>query len=355
MSILKQFSGLSADATARSSPLKFSRQSIWFQTFVPGGSIALCLAVAFIFFLQPDACAAILVLPRWLWIIPGIVLALLGLTRGRKQIAVAALALWCIYAAFFVQEFRSLIRSRTQNISETARKNGTAIRVISLNCAAGNEKAAAEVANYHPDIVLFQESPSRPAVKRLAPTILGPDAEILVGYDVSLTARGKLTPITPGNAQNAPFGHARIELPSGLVVEVFSIRLHPYGIRADLWSPACWREQSENRKYQREQFKWLAREVEKIPADVPIILGGDFNLPAGDKLFQILPPRIRDTFPIAGHGWGDTLDNDTPFVRIDQIWCDNHFQPISTVVQRTVNSDHRMVISDLFCLPPDKK
>ena len=166
MSFLKLTTGVSADATARSSRLRFSRQSIWFQILVPGGSIALCLAVAFIFFVQSDLFAAVLVLPRWLWMIPGIVLALLGFTRNRKRPAVAALALWCFYAVFFVQEFRSLIRFQRQPISEADRNNSTAIRVISLNCAAGNEKAAAEVANYHPDIVLFQESPSRPAVKR---------------------------------------------------------------------------------------------------------------------------------------------------------------------------------------------
>jgi len=88
--------------------------------------------------------------------------------------------------------------------------------------------------------------------------------------------------------------------------------------------------------------------VDKVSAGVPVILGGDFNLPAGDKLFRILPSRIRDTFRIAGRGWGDTLDNDVPFIRIDQIWCDDHFRPISTVVRKTVNSDHRMVVCDLL-------
>lgn len=331
--------------------LKFSRQSIWFQALFPGGSIALCLAAAFVFWFQPDACAAVLVLPRWLWIIPGLLFAFLGWTRSRKRISAIALCLWCLYTLFFVQELRSLVHLG-HSIPESARKNGTAIRVISLNCSAGDEKAAAEVANYHPDIVLFQESPLRPIVQRLAPQILGADAEVLSGSDVSLIAHGKLTPITPGNAQSAPFGHARIELPSGLVVEVFTVRLHPYGIRADLWSPDCWREQSANRRHQREQFKWLAREVEKVPANVPVILGGDFNLPSGDNLFRILPPRIRDTFRTAGHGWGDTLDNDIPFIRIDQIWCDNHFRSVSTQAQKTVHSDHRMVICDLLVEQP---
>jgi vancomycin resistance protein VanJ len=327
--------------------LKFSRQSTWFQVVFPGSSIALCLAAAFIFSFQPDACAAVLVLPRWLWVAPGFVLAVIAWTRPSKRMTAIAIGLWLLYAICFIQEFRSLIRFH-HSVPDTIRTLGTTLRVISLNCAAGNEKAAAEVANYNPDIVLFQESPLRPIVQRLAPKILGPDAQVLAGYDVSLISRGKLTVITPGNAQSAPFGHARIELPSGLVVEVFSIRLKPYGIRADLWSPDCWREQRENRIHQREQFQWLAREVQKVPSDVPVILGGDFNLPAGDKLFRILPPRIRDTFRTAGHGWGDSLVNDFPFIRIDQIWCDDHFRPISTRAHKTVNSDHRMVICDLL-------
>jgi len=122
---------------------------------------------------------------------------------------------------------------------QAATSNGNIVRVVSVNCSAGDENAAAEVGQYHPDIVLYQETPLRPIVQRLAPKVLGPDAQVLSGSDVSLIARGKLTPITPGNAQSAPFGHARVELPSGVLVEVFTIRLHPYGIRADLWSPDC--------------------------------------------------------------------------------------------------------------------
>ena len=324
--------------------LNLSRRSVWFQAVGPGGSIVLCLAAAFIFFVQPDASAAVLVFPRWLWIVPGLVLALLGLTRQCKRWALMAVCLWILYTLFFVQEWRSLLQFRTEAVD----KNTKTVRVISLNCAGGNEQAAGEVAQYNPDVVLFEETPLRPIIQRIAPKILGPEAENLSGSDVTIVTRGKLTPVAMENAQSAPFSHARVQLASGLEVDVFAVRLQPYGIRADLWSPDCWREQCANRKRQRAQFEWIAREVAKVPGDVPVILGGDFNLPAGDKLFRILPARIRDTFRTAGHGWGDTLVNDFPFIRIDQIWCDEHFRPVSTVVRRTVNSDHRMVICDLL-------
>jgi len=311
----------------------------------PGGSITLCVVAALVFWVQPEACAAVLVLPRWLWIFPGFAFALLGWTRQRRRLVLAAVVLWLLYAIFFIQEWRGFFRFRAESVQ--AAEKSKMVRVVSLNCAGGNEKAAAEVADYHPDIVLFEETPLRPIIRRIAPQILGPDAENLSGSDVSIITNGKLTPAPMENAESAPFSHARVRLPSGFEVEVFAVRLHPYGIRADVWSPNCWREQRENRQLQREQFKWLAREVGKVPADVPIILGGDFNLPAGDKLFRILDGRIHDTFTVAGHGWGDTLDNDFPFIRIDQIWCDDHFRPVSTVVRKTVNSDHRMVVCDL--------
>lgn len=327
----------------------FSRRSLWFQAIIPGGSIGLCLAAALVFWIQPDPCAAMLVLPRWLWIIPGLILAALGWTRQRKKVAIIATILWLLYIIFFAQEIRSVIRFLHHLASNP--NNGTALRVISLNCNGGNEKAAAEVSEYHPDLVFFEESPLRPIVKAMATQLLGPEAESLGGSDVSIIARGKLTLIPVEYPESAPFAHARIQFASGLPVEVFAVRLQPYNIRVDLWSPDCWRKQYNIRQQQRSQFERLEREIAKIPSDVPIIVGGDFNLPAGDKLFEGLRPRLIDTFPQKGKGWGDTLDNDIPVLRIDQIWCDQHFRVTSVEARHTQNSDHRMVICDLFLAP----
>ena len=322
-----------------------SRQSLGFQAIVPGGSIGLCLAVALVFWIQPDPCAAMLVLPRWVWVFPGLILAALGWTRQRKKVAIIATILWLLYIIFLAQEIRSIIRFPHHLASDP--NNGTALRVISLNCNGGNEKAAAEVSEYHPDLVFFEESPLRPTVQAMATQLLGPQAESLCGSDVSIIARGKLTPIVVEYPESAPFTHARIQFASGPPVEIFAVRLQPYNIRADLWSPDCWRKQCKIRRQQRSQFERLEREIAKIPSDIPIIVGGDFNLPSGDKLFDSLRPRLSDTFRQSGHGWGDTLDNDIPVLRIDQVWCDQHFQVTLVEARHTQNSDHRMVVCDL--------
>ena len=325
--------------------MKPFKNSLRLQIIAPSISLLLCLAITFIFRLQPDAFAAVLVLPRWLWIVPGLLFAALGWTRQRGRFAYLAALLWMLYALFFVQEFRRLVRWKT------ASDQNADLRVISLNCNGGNEAAAAEVKDFHPDLVFFEESPLRPLVQKMATNLLGTNAESFCSSDVSLIAKGHITPLPVENSASAPFIHARVEFPSGLVAEVFVVRLQPYNIRADLWSPDCWQKQSAIRKIQRSQFEWIEREVEKVPKDVPIILGGDFNLPAGDKLFRILNPRLRDTFRETGGGWGDTLDNNLPILRIDQIWCDSHFKSAATFAQPTANSDHRMVICDLSRSP----
>ena len=140
---------------------------------------------------------------------------------------------------------------------------------------------------------------------------------------------------------------ARVRLASGTEVEVFSIRLVPAVFRLDLWSPECWREQSRNRRKRRDQLRTIAKRIESLPADLPVIVGGDFNAPQGDAVFRSLKPRLRDAFREGGHGWGDTVINELPFIRIDQVWVSGAFRVVNVVARGTRHSDHRMVVCDL--------
>jgi endonuclease/exonuclease/phosphatase (EEP) superfamily protein YafD len=261
--------------------------------------------------------------------------------------------LWFVYAAVFVEEITSLTRWRRWPSAEqqTARPNNTALRVVSLNCAGGDSKAAEEVARYHPDIVLLQETPPRHEIKPLAEVISGGKSDLVVGAapgdNTSIIARGRVTPVPVPAGWSYHFSRARIQIGEQPVIEVISARLSPYDPTIDLWSPSCWRSQLDVRRQQRDQMEWLVRQLDSIPKDVPVIVGGDFNAPGRDALFRHLRPRLHDAFHEGGVGWGDTLINEFPFIRIDQIWVSDHFRAASMVSHRTEHSDHRMVICDL--------
>ena len=138
---------------------------------------------------------------------------------------------------------------------------------------------------------------------------------------------------------------ARVTLTTGREIEVISTRLLPAVFRADLWSPDCWREQTENRRDRREQLRAIARRIGSTAA--PVIVGGDFNAPQGDAVFRLLRPKLHDAFNESGLGWGDTIINDFPVLRIDQISVSGAFRSHAVVARGTRNSDHRMVICDL--------
>jgi hypothetical protein len=130
-------------------------------------------------------------------------------------------------------------------------------------------------------------------------------------------------------------------------VEVFSLRLSPPASPAELWSPEDWRQQAAARRARREQVREVMRQIDRLPRTLPVIVGGDFNAPAGDAIFRLLQPCLHDAFAEGGRGWGHTVLNDTPVLRIDQVWGSDHFRAAAVVARRTRHSDHRMVVGDL--------
>jgi vancomycin resistance protein VanJ len=330
--------------------LSVARSALWFQILVLGLSAALCLATTMGYWFQPDSWAALLVCPRWLWFVLGLPLAILAFTRKRKIGSLAVAFLWLVYLFIFIEEISSLTRWRKWPSSEwqASRANGTAIRVVSLNTEGGNEDAAAEVASFEPDIVLFQESPVHTKLEALRAKLVGDTGELYKRPDVSILARGKIMPMPITEPWDIPFSHVKIELASGKSLEVIGVRLRPYDIAIDIWSPECWRKQHENRKMQRHQVEWLAQRIASVSDDAPLIVGGDFNMPGRDKMLNLLKPRLRDSFRQAGTGLGNTMANNIPILRIDKVWVSEHFRAASVIARRTIHSDHRMVVCDLI-------
>jgi vancomycin resistance protein VanJ len=312
-------------------------------------STALCLATGVVIATRPDALAALTVFPAWTWLLPGLGVAAFGLSRKYPKPFLCVVGLWLIQALILSEEPRSLLRFGKWPSEEwkTARQHNRAIRVITINCAGGNEKALAEVAPYNPDIVLVQETPGRPDVEKIAQSLYGNDAGSWINFDTAIMARGSVDPITIKPPRGF-FAQARVELRSGITVDVISLRAMTPPFRMDLWNPDDWRGYTAARDTQREQFSVITKQLSQLPDGDLIICGGDFNAPQADSVAATMAPRLRDSFAEAGRGWGDTITNDVPVLRIDQVWISRQLKPSAVVARRTVESDHRMVICDLI-------
>jgi endonuclease/exonuclease/phosphatase family metal-dependent hydrolase len=222
------------------------------------------------------------------------------------------------------------------------------LRIISLNCAGGNPRAAAELKVYEPDIVLLQESPQRADLEKVAQQLFGTNAAVVAGPDASILVRGQATARPLLETIRSHYTQAHVRLTSGVEVEVISLRLPPASLRDDLWAAACWRDYTDDRKMRRRLLSAICQNVDSVSRTVPFIIGGDFNTPGGDAVFRLLQPQFHDAFKEGGSGWGNTILNEYPLLRIDQIWLSEHFRAATTLARRTQNSDHRLVICDVL-------
>ena len=316
----------------------------WARSVLLAVSASLCLGLAVCYVLQPDGCVALTIWPPWLWLLPGLLLTWTAWSRDGKRRVAAVSILWLAFLLAFAEEPRSLTRF------PAAERGGGGLRVVSLNCAGGSVEAAAEVAAVAPDLVLLQEAPTASQVRKLGAQLFGAEAGTVCGLDTAILARGTLLP-SPLPRGTSHFIAAHVRLAGMGEVEVVSLRLIPPVVRFDLWSPGCWEDYAHNRQVRREQLREVAEYLATIPPSAPVLLGGDFNAPAGDAIFRLLRPRLHDTFAEGGAGWGNTALNDLPVSRIDQLWVSRQFRTLSLRARHTKNSDHRMVVGEFDASP----
>lgn len=288
-----------------------------------------------------DACTVVTLFPPWCWAAAGLYLTWLASSR-RHWIATGSLALfWLVFLVTCADSPASLIRGLLPQPS----RDGT-LRVVSLNCASSTA-AAQEIIPLDPDIVLVQESPTDAALEALADDLYGPGAHLVLGVDASIVARGDVTVVEVPAEFRENFVHARVEM-DGQTINVISLRLYPCPVRLDLWSPDCWRSYQWNRETRRRQLSKIARYVQTLPTDIPLIVGGDFNCPPGDAVLRPFKPRLADAFPIAGRGWGATIIEifGWPLIRIDQIWTSGELRATNAFAETAHFSDHEMAVAE---------
>lgn len=303
-----------------------------------GLSLLLFVFLSLCYVKQYDACVAVTVYPSWCWFLCGFFLALVILRTSSKRAALLTLGLWLLFLISFADTPLSLVRGSNASVQSPAR-----LRVISLNCS-GSTRSLRALKQSQPDLILIQESPGVENLKTIAAELFGAEGTLFSGVDTALIARGKIERI----ASTGYYVIGKVRLSTGQEVGVVSLRLSPPPFRFDLWNPDCWRAFRDHRIKQREEITALSKGLQDLPADLPLIVGGDFNANPRDAIFAKLPASLFDAYSLAGTGWGNTITNEIPFLRIDQVWINDALQALRVASEAAVDTDHRAVVADLI-------
>lgn len=309
-------------------------------------SLALGTVLGLLYALRPDWAAAVTIIPAWAWLVPGALPLLLG--RPYPRTSGAALVIWVVFLLAFVEEPRGHLRALFTGDPYEHLQRSDYIRVATLNCGSTGAACLPELAVHEPDLVLLQESPSDSAMLReFATRLFGVSGDALWGPDASILYRGELRSAEDAWGQRHYLA-ARLTVPwTDAPVEVFSVRLQTSQPLLNLLRPGTWRSQQALRRRQKAQMRELVEASRHLGDGLPVIVGGDFNVPQGDAVFDVLEDRLDDAFAVAGRGTGNTIVNDLPLLRIDQIWVSPHFDVLNARTVESRVSDHRMVIADL--------
>lgn len=306
------------------------------------------VAMLFAFGSRPDSLAAVTVVPVFVWFLVGVVLSLLSGGVGGRGLLVAGLSVWFLLLVLYSPELRSLFRLPIRNDAQwqAAKEQGNALRVVTLNCLVGTRGAAEEALSQEADIVMLQEIPPPRDLLSMGKRSMKNPWDVVWGNDVAILFRGEL--VEQRAIEGTHGVGALIRLPNGRQVLAVTFRLRSAVFNANLLLPSVWKQHTANRKARREEIRSVAQFVLSFPREVPVVLGGDFNAPVGDPVFQEMPSELQDAFEAAGSGWGNTIFNSFPLHRIDRIFASTHFVCVDARTLKTANSDHRMVVADLI-------
>ncbi|MGE0487607.1 MAG: endonuclease/exonuclease/phosphatase family protein [Vulcanimicrobiota bacterium] len=275
----------------------------------------------------PDWAAGFTFVPPWVWLIPGLLWTGLALWLERR-LGLALLAGWLLFGLVIPEEGRALF-GRGGEDGE--------LRVVSLNCSS-RAAVIERLAELKPDVVLLQESPRREELAQALERLWQP-AHVSWGPEASIASRFALETVDLPSTQQVHVHRARLLLPAG-PLELASLRLRPPIVRFDPWRPSYW---ADHRAARRERTEVVSGLMSGFEAD---LVAGDFNSPAHDRVFKLMAP-LRDAYGQAGHGWPNTVSDDLPLYRFDQVWLGQRLEATDLRTVSVEGTDHRAVVCDL--------
>ena len=101
----------------------------------------------------------------------------------------------------------------------------------------------------------------------------------------------------------------------------------------------------------RKEGKRVLTMLDETRGD-PLIVAGDFNMPADDSAMGALASSFRFAFEEGGWGYGYTRPAQYPWVRIDHILTGPEWTVVRAAVGPNIGSDHRPMSAELILPDP---
>jgi vancomycin resistance protein VanJ len=328
------------------------------RTFLTTGltwtALGLHLVVCACYLRRWDKVAAITVYPFWVWGLSGAILAGVAWLTGRKRLASAVFWVWIGTVLVGSDETQPMLRltaDKPQPGPPEEAFQKQPLRILTLNCHAGawHPESLKDVEPWQADIIFLQEAPVPMELQQFAARLYGdPKGHWDGGWHCGIITRGRILATLTGYQPTTIISTIEV---NGKRLDVACVHLTGAETSMKLWSPESFRLHYWNRQSRRTALNNLLHAQGFFSNGNPAIIGGDFNAPAGDAVFDLLTARgFRDAFAEAGSGWPDTYPNYAPVLRIDHLWVSPQVKPVRAAAVTTQYSDHRMIVCD-FLIP----
>ena len=101
-------------------------------------------------------------------------------------------------------------------------------------------------------------------------------------------------------------------------------------------------------------MNWQERQLQRIAVmmdqndGLPLVVGGDFNVPPHSIYSYPLEKRFRDVFAEIGFGYGYSFPSRLPWLRLDKFYISKGWQPRRCFIAPDFGSDHRPLFTELL-------
>jgi vancomycin resistance protein VanJ len=288
--------------------------------------------------------------PRWIAALPLIILLPMAVFFNRRQLISLVIAALVVFGPLM-----GLCIPRGIARSPESRP----LRVLTCNVQNGvyNEVMLNYVIEeYNADIVALQECPAEIKLK------LPPDWNFVKEGELAVYSRYPLRMVSSIKALHPPHKWPResllqciIQVPGGAIA--FSTVHLPsprYGLMnildrhtvLNLSRRSLLEEETVNRQQTSQQIEWLASSMH-----LPVLVAGDFNMPADSSIYRRYWNSYANAFTSRGFGYGwtshETIRGLEIGARIDHILTGEGLTPRHCMVGPDVGSDHYPLFAEI--------